>query len=97
VLPSATSVKVERAFSKAKAGLIVSARRTKLSPDSTAAQMIVGDWAGRGILSESAFVNAFRNVNANQVASTSASCLQQVIEIEDDEDDKDDSDDEVYG
>lgn len=90
ILP-ATSVEVERAFSKA--GLVVSARRTKLSPDSTAAQMIVGDWAGRGILSESAFVNAFGNVNTNQVASTSASSSRQVIEIEDDEDD---SDDEVY-
>lgn len=94
MLPSATSVEVERAFSKA--GLVVSARRTKLSPDSTAAQMIVGDWAGRGILSEKAFVNAFGNVNANQVASTSASSSRQVIEIEDDEDDEDDSDDEVY-
>lgn len=47
-------------------------------------------------MSEKAFVNAFGNVNANQVASTSASSSRQVIEIEDDEDDEDDSDDEVY-
>jgi hypothetical protein len=93
-------VEVERAFSKA--GLVVSSRRTKLSLEATAAQMIVGDWAKQGFLHKQTFLNAFGNANAKQTASTStsqgtstlASSSRDVIEIDDEDDDDDDDNDE---
>ena len=54
----ATSVDVEQAFSKA--GLMFSARRTRLNPSTSKEQMCVGDWMKKDFLSEKAFVDVFK-------------------------------------
>lgn len=68
----ATSVDVERAFSKA--GLMFSARRTRLNPSTSKEQMCVGDWMKKDFLSEKAFVDVFkqpgRKTTERKVGST---------------------------
>lgn len=51
-------VDVERAFSKA--GLMFTARRMRLHPETSKEQMCVGDWMKNGFLSEKVFVDAFK-------------------------------------
>lgn len=71
---------------------MMSVRRTRLDPNTSRAQMLVGDWKKRGLLSERGFVNAVQKANAKArervVGQTfpkpKPTGTAEVIEIDDD-------------